>query len=187
MLLVYNEAEIIEGCRKNNPEFQKTVYEKYAPKMMAVCMRYCGNYEEARDLMHEGFMKVFMNFKSYRQESNLDSWITRVVINNTLTFIRKKLKEEKAERNYKRENILENNSSSTDTWLEKFSLEEINEAIMKLSLAKRTVFNLYVVEDYAHKEIAKELGISVGTSKSNLSRAKETLKDILLKKLNRER
>lgn len=181
---MYSEAEIIEGCRKNVPEYQKIVYEKYARKMMAVCMRYTGNYEEARDLLHDGFMKVFMNFKSYRQESNLDSWISRVMINNSLNYIRKKLKQEKAERYYKMENIHKNNPSSDDSWFEQFSADDINEAIMKLPFAKRTVFNLYVMDDYSHKEIAKELGISEGTSKSNLFRAKETLKDLLLKKLN---
>jgi RNA polymerase sigma factor (sigma-70 family) len=187
VLLVCNEAEIIEGCRKNNPEFQKIVYEKYAPKMMAICMRYSGNYEEARDLMHDGFIKVFMNFKSYRQESNLDSWITRIMINNTLSYIRTKIRKEKSEKNYKRENEIEASHSKVESWLEKFSLEEINEAIMKLPFAKRTVFNLYVIDDYSHKDIARELGISIGTSKSNLSRAKETLRDLLLMKLNRLR
>lgn len=187
MLLVYSETEIIEGCRKNVPEFQKIVYEKYAPKMMAVCMRYTGNYEEARDLLHDGFIKVFTNFKSYRQESNLDSWISRVMINNTLNYIRTKLKKEKAERYYERETILENETLSDNSWLEEFSVEEISEAIMKLPVGKRTVINLYAFEDYSHKEIARELGISEGTSKSSLSRAKQTLRELLLKKPNKER
>ena len=184
---MYNEAEIIEGCRKNIPEFQKIVYEKYAPKMIAICMRYIGNYEEARDLMHDGFIKVFMNFKSYRQESNLDSWITRVVINNTLSHIRKRLKTEKAEKFYEKEKVVENTDTSKDNWFEKFSTDDINTAILQLSLAKRAVFNLYVIEDYSHKDIAQQLGISIGTSKSHLSRAKETLKHLLLMKLNREK
>ena len=182
---MYTEAVITEGCRNNDPEFQKIVYEKYAPKMMAVCMRYTGNYEEARDLLHDGFLKVFTNFNSYSQKSNLDSWISRVIINNALNYIRKKLKEEKAEKYFKRESVLENNSSAEDSWMDNFSIEEIHEAILSLSLEKRTVFNLYVVDEFSHREIAKELGISEGASKVCLYKARQALKELLLKKLNR--
>lgn len=181
---MYTEAVIIEGCRNNDPEFQKIVYEKYAPKMMAVCMRYSGNYEEARDLLHDGFLKVFTNFNSYSQKSNLDSWISRVIINNALNYIRKKLKEEKAEKFFKRESLRENITSAEDSWMDNFSIEEIHEAILSLSLEKRIVFNLYVIEEFSHKEIAKELGISEGASKVSLYKARQALKELLLKKLN---
>jgi RNA polymerase sigma factor (sigma-70 family) len=183
---VHTDAEIIEGCRKNVPLFQKIVYEKYAPKMMAVCMRYTGNYEEARDQLHDGFIKVFTNFKSYRQEANLDSWISRIMINNTLNYVREKLKKEKSAKYLKQETAFYNIPSSSDDLFHEFSVEDLNSAIMKLPLEKRTVFNLYVLEDYSHKEIAKELGISEGTSKSNLYRAKQILKEILLKKQGRK-
>ena len=182
---MYTEAVIVEGCRNNDPAFQKIVYEKYAPKMMTICMRYTGNYEEARDLLHDGFLKVFTNFNSYKQKSNLDSWISRVIINNVINNIRRKLKVEKAEKYFKKEFVLENTSSAEDSWMDNFSMEEIHEAILGLSFEKRTVFNLYIVDKFSHKEIARELGISEGASKVSLYKARQTLKELLMKKLNR--
>jgi RNA polymerase sigma-70 factor, ECF subfamily len=182
---VYTEAVIVEGCRNNDPEFQKIVYEKYAPKMMTVCRRYTSNYEEARDLMHDGFLEVFTNFNSYKQKSNLDSWITRVIINNVIDNIRRKIKVEKAEKYFKKEYVLENTSTAEDSWMDNFTMEEIHEAILCLTFEKRTVFNLHIVDKFSHKEIARKLGISVGASKVCLYKAKQTLKELLLKKLNR--
>jgi RNA polymerase sigma factor (sigma-70 family) len=180
-MIIYTEVEILEGCRNGNPAMQKIVYEKYVPKMYSICLRYTGNREDARDLMHDGFIKVFSNFKSYREESTLDAWITRVIINNTLNQLRKKNKELSHQKEYQLELKNEQEYIEDDNYLEKFTSNDIKLAIMKLPQGQRTVLNLYVFEDYSHKEIASLTGISEGTSKSQLARARITLKELLLK------
>jgi len=180
-MIIYREEEILKGCRNGNPALQKVVYEKYAPKMYSICLRYTGNREDARDLMHDGFIKVFLNFKSYRQESTLEAWITRVIINNTLNQLRKKNKELRNQKDYLVELKNEYEYTEDDNYLEKFTANDIKSAILKLPQGQRTILNLYVFEDYSHKEIAKLTGISEGTSKSQLARARMTLKEILVK------
>jgi len=180
-MIIYTELEILEGCRNGNPALQKIVYEKYAPKMYSICLRYTRNREDARDMMHDGFIKVFSNFKSYREESTLDAWITRVIINNILNELRKKNIELSHQKEYQIEMTNENEGNDDDTYLEKYTANDIKSAILKLPQGQRTVLNLYVFEDYSHKEIAKLAGISEGTSKSQLARARITLKELLLK------
>jgi RNA polymerase sigma factor (sigma-70 family) len=180
-MIIYREDEILEGCRNGNPAFQKIVYEKFAAKMYSICLRYSGNREDARDMMHDGFIKVFSNFKSFRQDSTLDAWITRVIINNTLDQLKDKNKELKKQKDYLIELKNENEYIEDDTYLERFSANDIKSAIMRLPHGQRTILNLYVFEDLSHKEIAKLNGISEGTSKSQLARARISLKEILLK------
>jgi RNA polymerase sigma-70 factor (ECF subfamily) len=180
-MIIYTENEILEGCRNGNPALQKIVYEKYAPKMYSICLRYSRNREDARDLMHDGFIKVFSNFKSYRHESTLDAWITRVIINNILNQLRKKNIELSHQKEYQLELRNEQEYVEDDNYLEKFTANDIKSAILMLPPGQRTVLNLYVFEDYSHKEIAKQTGISEGTSKSQLARARITLKQLLMK------
>jgi RNA polymerase sigma-70 factor (ECF subfamily) len=180
-MVIYREDEILEGCRNENPACQKIVYEKYSPKMYSICLRYSGNREDARDLMQDGFIKVFMNFKSYRQDSTLDAWITRIIINNTLNQLRKKNKELINKKELQKEYKYDHAYVEDDSMLERFSEVEIRNAIMKLPVGQRTILNLFVFEDFSHKEIAKLTGITEGTSKSQLARAKVTLKELLLK------
>jgi RNA polymerase sigma factor (sigma-70 family) len=184
---VYTEAEIIEGCRKEIPKFQQIVYEKYAPKMMTICMRYTRNYEEARDLLHDGFIKVFMNFNSYREEANLDSWISRVVINNNINYLSKRSKKVEAEKYYTREINVEQEATWDETLFMEYSIEEINSAINSLLSTKKLVFNLYVFEGYSHKQIADLLGFTESASKSNLSRARFEIRNFLLQKSGMKR
>ena len=180
-MIIYSEDEILEGCRNRNPALQKIVYEKYAPKMFSICLRYSKNHEDARDMMHDGFIKVFTNIKSYRQESSLDAWITRVIINNAIDKINAKNKELRRQKDYMAELNNENELADDDHYLEKFSASDIREAIMKLPQGQRIILNLYVFEDLPHKEIARLNGISEGTSKSQLARANITLRELLLK------
>lgn len=182
-MVIYREDEILEGCRNGKAALQKIVYEKYAPKMFSICLRYTGNSEDARDMMHDGFIKVFSNFKSYRQESTLDAWITRVMINNTLNQLRKKNRDLGNQKEYLKEFEYENEYIEDDNYLEKFTANDIKSAILKLPQGQRTILNLFVFEDYSHKEIAGLTGISEGTSKSQLARARMTLKELLLKNI----
>lgn len=163
---------LIEGCAKGDRNCQKKIYELYYGKMMGVCLRYAKNREEAKDLLHDGFMKVFDNINKFNFSGSFDGWVRRIMVNTTIDHYRKNknifLKD------IEDFNNLEYEETDTDV-LSQLRTEDILKLVQQLSPACRTVFSLYVVEGYSHKEVADELGISVGTSKSNLSKAKYNL------------
>ena len=141
---------------------------------MSVCIRYSNNRDEAVEILNEGFMKIFQNLKKFDLSMPFKPWFRRILINcaiNNFKWKQRKFKEESVEdtpEGVAQEDILSG-----------ISYQEIIDMIQKLSPAYRTVFNLYVIEGYKHEEIADMLGISVGTSKSNLSKAKQNLREIL--------
>lgn len=170
------EEEIVEGCLQGGRKYQKHLYEKYYGSMMVVCMRYSNDREEARDILHEGFMKVFTNLSKYRRGTNLGAWVRRIMINTAIDHYRKLSK---------RPNLVEINHAiheiDMSDVVSDMSAKEILEMVQKLSPAYRTVFNLYVIEGYPHKEVGKMLGISEGTSKSNLAKARAKLQAMIQK------
>lgn len=170
------EEEIVEGCLQGGRKYQKLMYEKYYGSMMVVCMRYSSDREEARDILHEGFMKVFTNLRKYRRGTNLGAWVRRIMINTAIDHYRKLSK---------RPSLVEINHAvheiDMSDVVSDMSAAEILEMVQKLSPAYRTVFNLYVIEGYAHKEVGKMLGISEGTSKSNLAKARVKLQKMIHK------
>ena len=150
---------------------QEELYNRFAPKMYAVCLRYANNTDDAQDLLQEGFIKVYRNLHRFRAEGSFEGWIRRVFVNSSIEHFRKKaiLLSSVSD---KEENTIENaDISALDSMAEK----DIIRLIQELSPGYRTVFNLYVVEGYSHKEIGEKLGISEGTSKSQLARAKAIL------------
>jgi len=166
-----SEIELIKGCVKEDRAAQKALYERYCRKMMVVCQRYAKSIQEAEDALQEGFIKVFASIKAFRQESRLDTWMTRIMINTALNQQRQKLyllpmvdvtEIEMAE--------------DSEISLSYFHLSELITMIQSLPDGCRLVFNLFAIEGYNHKEIAEMLGISEGTSKSQYSRAKSLLK-----------
>jgi len=166
--------ELLEGCCRGDRIQQKQLYEMFYGKMMSVCMRYAKDQEEAKDMLNEGFMKVFKNIQKYKATHSLESWIRRIMINNAIDHYRKY----KKHRN--QIDITEVYDYSNDeTISSQLSVEEIMKLVQKLSPAYKTVFNLYVVDGYNHREIAEKLGISEGTSKSNLSKARAKLQHML--------
>lgn len=172
----YHEDEIVEGCLNGGRKYQKLLYERFYGSMMAVCLRYTQDREEARDVMHEGFMKVFNNLHKFQKGTNLGAWIRRIMINTSIDHYRKTAK---------RPNLVEINQAVHETDMQDvvsdMSAKEILKLVQKLSPAYRMVFNLYVVEGYSHKEVGKKLGISEGTSKSNLAKARAKLQNMILK------
>ncbi|MEM6632160.1 MAG: RNA polymerase sigma factor [Bacteroidota bacterium] len=173
-LINYTEEEIVEGCLKGSRKFQKVLYERFYGSMMAVCLRYTQDREEARDVLHEGFMKVYKNLNKYSKGTNLGAWIRRIMVNTAIDHYRK---------NSKRPNLIEINHAVHEVDIQDvvsdMSAAEILDLVQRLSPAYRTVFNLYVIEGYAHNDIAKMLGISEGTSKSNLAKARGRLKQMI--------
>ncbi|HPG11226.1 MAG TPA: RNA polymerase sigma factor [Chitinophagaceae bacterium] len=151
---------------------QKELYDRFSPRMYAVCLRYAGNSEEAQDILQEGFIKVFKKLDSFRGDGSFEGWVRRIFVNTAIEhFRRKKYLTPVTE---KEENTIEGKYTSA---LDSLAEKDIMALIQELSPGYRTVFNMYVVEGYTHKEIADMLGISEGTSKSQLSRAKVILQD----------
>ncbi len=162
--------KIIRGCISNKRKAQKELYELYSDDLFGVCLYYSKNRDEAEDILHEGFMKIFKNISTFKHKSSLISWMKKIVINTALERYRKQyyltpvtdLSENLEDIN--RENVINH-----------LSTKDLIKFIQDLSPKYRMVFNMYAIEGYSHKEISKILKISEGTSKSNLSRARVIL------------
>jgi len=166
--------KILEGCRKGDGPSQEQLYRLVAPKMYGVCLQYAGNEDDAKDIMQDGFIKVFKKIDQYSGKGSLEGWIRRVIINTALERLRSRVNLHSLD-----ENIGTENELTEYGVLESMSAEEITKLISRLSPKYRIVFNLYAIEGYSHKEIGEKLGISEGTSKSNLSRARAILQNQL--------
>ena len=167
------EQRLIDGCRKGDRKSQKELYDRFAPKMMAVCLRYMGDSELAADTLQDGFVTVFAKLDSFSGEGSFEGWIRRVFVNTALMSLRKNdvLKES---------DDLETAwglASESTTALQDLSYKELIRIIAELPPGFRTVFNMYVIEGYSHKEIGEVLGISEVTSRSQLQRARKLLQD----------
>jgi RNA polymerase sigma factor (sigma-70 family) len=170
-----NEDELIEGCRKENRASQKALYDRYCRKMLVVCMRYSKSTAEAEDVLQEGFVKVFNGIKNFRKESKLETWITRIMVNTALNVQRKKLYL------FPMVDVEEINLPDVEVSISGIHFAQLLELIQSLPHGCQIVFNMFAIEGYSHKEIADQLGISEGTSKSQFARAKSLLQQRLLK------
>ncbi|MEQ8244967.1 RNA polymerase sigma factor [Fulvivirga sp.] len=170
-----DEEALIGQCRKFDRQAQKALYEKYAAKMFAVCLRYVKEPTEAEDVAITAFVKIFEKIDQFKGEGSFEGWIRRIMVNESLTYIRKnksmylEVDIEMADR--------EPDYGSLNNQLE---ADDLMKLVQELPTGYRTVFNLYAIEGYSHKEIADELGISENTSKSQLSRARALLQKQLL-------
>lgn len=181
-----NESQVIAKCQKNDRRAQKALYESYAPKMMAVCMRYSKDYETARDLLHDGFIQVFQKIKSYKGEGYFEGWLRRVFINLSLENYRQEQRKITVYNDYIKDEA-EMHYSPEDEILDIGDIprDEILKIIQEMPDGYRNVFNMVIFEDMPHKEIASSLGITEGASRSQFFRAKEFLQkkiEPLLKK-----
>ena len=170
-----NEDELIEGCRKGNRASQKALYERYCRKMLVVCLRYSKTTGEAEDILQEGFVKVFNGLKEFRQESKLETWITRIMVNTALNVHRRKLYL------YPMVDVAEINLPDAELSLSGINFQQLLEMIQTLPHGCQIVFNLFAIEGFSHKEIADRLGISEGTSKSQFARARSLMQAKLSK------
>jgi RNA polymerase sigma factor (sigma-70 family) len=169
-----NDQQLIEHCRKSDRKAQRMLYERFQGLMFRLCYRYVREQQEAEDILCKGFHKVFLHINQFedRGDASLQKWITRIMVNECLMFLRK----------HKMELLSEDaaqaipSGTRADQGLE---AEYLYEMIRTLPLGYRTVFNLFVIEGYSHAEIAQELAISEGTSKSQLSKARAMLQDML--------
>jgi RNA polymerase sigma-70 factor (ECF subfamily) len=173
--------EIIEGCLRNDRRSQEAIFKLFYGKMMVVCMRYTNDKDTAQEVLQEGFMKVFEKLGAFDYKGSFEGWVRRIVANTAIDSIRRSKKNPILTDNDNDFKIGGENPMEEQETIElgEIKAEMAMEAIQKLSPAYRTVFNLYVLEEYSHKEIAEMLGISEGTSKSNLAKAKMNLQKIL--------
>jgi RNA polymerase sigma-70 factor (ECF subfamily) len=173
--------EIIEGCLRNDRRSQEAIFKLFYGKMMVVCMRYTNDKDTAQEVLQEGFMKVFEKLGAFDYKGSFEGWVRRIVANTAIDSIRRSKKNPILTDNDNDFKIGGENPMEEKETIElgEIKAEMAMEAIQKLSPAYRTVFNLYVLEEYSHKEIAEMLEISEGTSKSNLAKAKMNLQKIL--------
>jgi len=170
---VLTEAELIKYCKRGDRLAQKLLYERFAPKMYGVCKRYVRRREDAEDILIEGLFKVFDNIEKFRGQGSFEGWIRRIVVNQSLMFLRKK-------HNFALTVEVSNIEVKTEISIEdELAAEDILNLLDKLPTGYRTVFNLYVVEGYKHREIAEIMGISINTSKSQLILAKKRLRQLI--------
>ena len=171
---LYNQ--LIDGCKNNNREAQYKLYNLLSGKMFAVCLRYAKNREAAEDILQEGFVKVYNNIDKFRAEGSFEGWVRRIVVNTAVEYYRKSAKM------FMVTNIDDTNKELI--WEETgndLEVEDLMKLVNSLSTGYRTIFNLYVIEGYSHKEIAEKLDINEGTSKSQLARARYMLMEMVKK------
>ena len=175
MTAKYSEAELVEGCKEGNPQHQRALYQQYNRLMFGVCLRYADNHDDAKDILQDGFIKVFKHIGTFKGKGSFEGWIRRIMVHTSIEHYRRNSR-------YFMVDIKEAGDMEFDAdALSTLSRNEILSLISELPAGYRTVFNLYVIEGYTHQEIGDMLKISEGTSKSQLSRAKKILKEKLIK------
>jgi RNA polymerase sigma-70 factor (ECF subfamily) len=168
------EALLIGACLREERWAQKQLYETYYGRLLAICLRYSNNSEDARDILNEGFVKVFRFLDRYKIGTSLDGWMRRIMINTSIDFYRKEMRHRSDDIEAAEYKIAEDTDIASN-----YAAQEILKAIQLLPPAYRAVFNLYAIEGYSHKEVADALGITESTSRSNLVKARVKLKEML--------
>lgn len=171
-----SEEQLIAGCIADDRRCQEMLYRKFADKMYNVAMTYAKDEDEACDIQQEGFIRVFRNIHTFSSEGALEGWVRKIIVNTALEFYRKKKREKE---------VLEIHSNfidlRIDSILEKLNADYLIELVNRLPTKAQMVLKLYAIEGYGHKEIAELMGISEGTSKSQLNRGRFLLKESMSK------
>ncbi len=171
-----NYSSIITECIDRQPKAQKKLFEILAPKMYAICVRYAKDSDDAKDLIQDGFIRLFKNLDKFENRGSFEGWAKRIFINTCIEYYRKQQKEQlKVEIENTPEFSIDSNALSI------LKAADLMLIIQKLPMGYRTVFNLFAIEGYSHEEIAAQLGISINTSKSQLFKARQHLQEIILK------
>ena len=166
-----DESQLIRGCRKGDRLAQKELYETYSRKMMGVCLRYVNDRETARDLLQDGFVKVFTSMDSYSGAGSFEGWMRKIFVNCALEYLRKSdVLRESTDLDNTAE-LIQTDSSVISS----MSAAELMTLVHELPTGFRTVFNLFAIEGYSHKEISEMLNITESTSRSQFTRAKQML------------
>ena len=164
--------DIIEGCVRGEKRSQDLLYRKFASLLYGICLRYAKNKMDAQDVLQEFYVKIYNNISSYHHDGSFEGWLRRIAVNTSITYYRKNLKHAFQE---DIDDVVQHKNDPVQFDDLEFTQEELMNCIGKLPTGYKTVFNLYVIEGFMHKEIADMLKIDVNTSKSQLSRAKSHL------------
>ncbi len=172
------EELLLAGCLRNNAAAQEALYSRFSPRMLGVCYRFAKNREDAEDMLQEGFIKVFTQIHQYRNEGALEGWIRRIVVHTCINNLKKNKKFSESLDIIHAKGVYINEELIPSI----MQAKQVVECIRMLPLGYRTVLNLYAVEGFPHKEIAAMLEIEESTSRSQYTRAKVMLEDILVRK-----
>ena len=173
------EDELIKACIRNDRAAYNHLFNKYAPKMLMICTRYMSDEQEAKDVLQNGFIKVFKSLKKFKFKGSFEGWLKRIMINEALSELRQKKRFETQNSTiYGDMDVAEETMEQTIDY--DFTQEELLQSLKALPETFKVVFNLYCFERYSHNEIAEKLSIKVGTSRSRLRRARQILKKELL-------
>jgi RNA polymerase sigma factor (sigma-70 family) len=172
------EDAIFQGCLKNDPIAQKELYNKYSAKMLSVCYRFAHNREDAEDMLQEGFIKVFSQIHTFQSKGAFEGWIRRIMVHTCINHLKKNRKFNESVDIIHATGVQIREESVPSI----VQAKQVVECIRLLPIGYRTVLNLYAIEGYSHKEIAEMLDIEESTSRSQYTRAKHMLEDILVKK-----
>src|SRR4051812_45462943 len=172
------EEAILQGCLRNDAVAQKELYNKFSPKMLAVCYRFGHNREDAEDMLQEGFIKVFSQIHTFRNQGAFEGWVRRIIVHTCINNLKKNKKFNESV------DIIHATSLHVreETVPSIVQAKQVVECIRLLPIGYRTVLNLYAIEGYSHKEIAEMLDIEESTSRSQYTRAKQMLEEILIRK-----
>lgn len=169
------DDELIDKCLQGDQRAQKALFEKYSRKMMSVCMRYAPDREQAEDVLQDAFVKVFTHLGSFKREGSFEGWIRRTMVNTSLDNLRKK-RADLIDADISEAEYL---AGSDQKVVGKMRVEELMKLIHDMPTGYRTVFNMYAIEGYSHKEIADELGVTESTSKTQFRKARTYLMNII--------
>ena len=172
------EEALLKGCVRNEATAQRELYQQYSPKMLAVCYRFAHNREDAEDMLQEGFIKVFTQIHSFENRGSFEGWIRRIIVHTCINILKKNKKFNDSV------DLIHANSIQVreDSVPAVIQAKQVVECIRMLPIGYRTVLNLYALEGYSHREIANMLEIEESTSRSQYTRAKVMLEDILVRK-----
>lgn len=173
--MVDNTPDLLSRCLRKEVAAEYQLYHQLAPRMYGICLRYGGNETEAQDILQNGFIRFFSNLHQFRSEGSIEAWAHRIFVTSAVNYYKQNLK-------FSQEEELTNNiedAISLKSSLTEKSTAELLGLIQRLPSGSRTVFNLFVLENYGHKEISEMLGISENTSKSQLHRAKAAVRQML--------
>lgn len=171
-----NEKALIAKCIEKDPVAQKKLFDMFTNRMYAICLRYAGDRDEAKDFLQEGFIRVFKNLKQFEFKGSFEGWVKRIFVNTAIEFYRKNAKDMSVS-GY--EGI--ENQGIDDHTFENLKVADLMQLVQQLPKGYKTVFNLFAIEGFSHEEIAEQLGVTVSTSKSQLFKARLQLQDMLRK------
>jgi len=186
-----SEEEVIRDILMRRSRAIEILYDRHAPFLLGICLRYCGNRPDAEDVLHDSFIKIMKKLHTFKPRNNgsFTGWMRTIVVNTALNYIRERTKWKKYPLINDQaviEDVQEDEEGSLEQFFPDITREQVMEMICRLPLGYRTVFNLYVFEEFRHKEIAKMLSISENTSKSQLSKARTMLKKQIIELVNKE-